>query len=103
MLVAVSKALLPDAQANATERMHALVDNARQLSIRHELLDGKRAESLSGNRLIADAIHLPDVFLLNINQYIATLQRLAKTAGIVTMYGSHIHAVAQHSGHWPSV
>ena len=100
MLVAVSKALPLDAQANSSERMHALAANARQLSIRHELVDGKRAESLSGNRLIADAIHLPDVFLLNINQYIATLRRLAGMAGIVTMYGARIHAVEQNSGHW---
>jgi len=45
MLVAVSKALPPDAQANSTERMHKLAANAQQLSIRHELLNSKRAKS----------------------------------------------------------
>lgn len=100
MLVAVSKALPQDGQASATERMHSLIDNARKLSITYDLIDGKRAESLSGNRVIKEAIHLPDVFLLNINQYLTALQRLAREMDITVLYGAHIKAVEQNSTNW---
>jgi L-2-hydroxyglutarate oxidase LhgO len=100
MLVAVSKALPREAQASASERMHSLAENARKLSINFELMDGRRAGELSGNRVIHEAIHLPDVFLLNIHQYLTTLQRLARELDIAVMYGAHIKTVDQKASDW---
>jgi len=100
MLIAVSKALSKEAQYSASKRMHALLANADEMSVRYELVEGAQVIALSGNRLIREAIHVPDVFLLNIQQYLSSLQRLAADQQIQGFYGARITTVEAGASEW---